>query len=339
MLKKYLSKIKAGQNLTAKEAGELIELMSTGEVLPSQIADLLVSLNTKEITSEEIFGFAQKMREKALKINTQEVDNIVDSCGTGGDKTNTFNISTASAILTSAAGVTVAKHSNSGFTSKCGSSNVIQSLGIELLTTPQEVEKNLSERNIAFIHAPYFHKCTFHVNAVRKELGIRTIFNILGPLTNPAFPTGQVIGVPNKELCPKIAEALKSLGCKKALVVNGLNPVMDEISTCGKTFISRLNNGKIDNFEIHPEDFGIKQAEIEAIQGDSPEVNAKIIEDIFNGKISGAKLEIVLLNSAALLWVGNAVNSLEEGIKLAAEIIQSGKAAQKLKDLKVKNQE
>ena len=338
MIKKYLTKIKQGQTLSAREAGELIDLMSTGEVLPAQIADLLVSLNDKEENSEEIFGFAQRMREKALNINTHGLKNIVDSCGTGGDKTNTFNISTASAILVSAAGVNVAKHSNNGFTSKCGSSNVLQSLGIELLTNPRDVEESLKNNNIAFIHAPYFHKCTAHVNTVRKELGIRTVFNLLGPLTNPAFPTGQVIGVPRKELCPKIAEALKNLGCKKALVVNGLNPVMDEISICGKTFVSRLDGGIIDNFEIHPEDFGIKQAKLEDIQGDTPDINAGIIKDIFNGKISGAKPDIVLLNSAALLWVGNAVNSIEEGLKTATDIIQSGKASDKLNSLRFTNQ-
>jgi len=337
MIKKYILKIKERQNLTAEEAGELIDLMSTGEVLPAQIADLLVFLNDKEENAEEISGFAQRMREKSLKIDTQGLENIVDSCGTGGDKTNTFNISTASAILASSTGLNVAKHSNFGFTSKCGSSNVLQSLGIELLTSPLEVEKNLKDNNIAFIHAPYFHKCTAHVNSVRKELGIRTVFNLLGPLTNPAFPTGQVIGVSRKELCPKIAEALKNLGCKKALVVNGLNPVMDEISICGKTFISRLDDGKIDSFEIHPEDFGIKQAKLEDIQGDTPDINAKIIEDIFNGKITGAKLDIVLLNSAALLWVGNAVNSIEEGIKTATDIIQSGRAADKLNSLRIKD--
>lgn len=333
MLTKYISKIKKNQNLTAEEAAELIDLVETNEVLPVQIADLLVSLNEKGETAQEIFGFAKRMREKALKINTQGLENIVDSCGTGGDKTNTFNISTASAILASAAGITVAKHSNNGFTSKCGSSNVLQSLRIELLTDPREVEKSLKENNIAFIHAPYFHKCTANVNAVRKELGIRTVFNLLGPLTNPAFPTGQVIGIPKKEFCPKIAEALKNLGCKKALVVNGLNPVMDEISICGKTFISRLDDGKIDSFEIHPEDFGIKQAKLEDIQGDTPDVNAGIIEDVLSGKISGAKLDIVLLNSAALLWVGNAVNSLDEGIKIATDIIQSGSALNKLSKL------
>ncbi len=337
MLNKYISKIKKGKNLTVEEAGELIDLMSTGETLPTQIADLLISLNHKKESVEELYGFAKKMREKALKINLNINEAIVDSCGTGGDKTNTFNISTAAAIISSAAEIKVAKHSNYGFTSKSGSSNVLQALEIKLLLTPEEVKQSLQRNNIAFIHAPYFHKCTAHVNAVRKKLGIRTIFNLLGPLTNPAFPTGQIIGVPRKELCPKIAEALKNLGCKKALVVSGQNPTIDEISICGKTFVSRLNNGIIDNFEIQPEDFGIKQTKLENIQGDTPEYNAKIIENIFEGKITDAKRDIVLLNSAALLWVGNVVNSLEEGLKTTSEIIESGKAINKLNSLRLNN--
>jgi len=334
MLKKYLHKISENQNLTREEAGELIDLMSTGKVPSVQISELLLSLKTKGETVEEITGFAQKMREKAVKINTYGLGNITDSCGTGGDKTNTFNISTASAILAAAAGVNIAKHSNFGFTSKCGSSNVLQSLGIELSKTPEEVEKSLKENNIAFIHAPYFHKCTAHVNSVRKELGIRTVFNLLGPLTNPAFPTGQIIGVPDRELCPKIAEVLKNLDCERALVVSGINPVMDEISICGKTFVSELNKGKIKNFEIHPEDFGLKTANLEAIQGDTAEINAGIIKDIFNGKILGAKLDVVLLNSAAILWAGNRAGSMEEGLKISKEAVESGRAAEKLNKLK-----
>lgn len=337
MLKKYILKIKNGQNLTQDEAGELIDLMETGEVLSSQIADLLVSLKEKGETSEEITGFAKRMREKAVIINTFGLKNIADSCGTGGDKTNTFNISTASAILASAAGANIAKHSNFGFTSKCGSSNVLLELGINLLETPEEVTESLKNNNIAFIHAPNFHKCTFHVNKVRKELGIRTVFNIIGPLTNPTFPTGQVLGVPDKELCPKMAEVLKNLGCEKALVVSGLSPVLDEISICGKTFVSRLENGIIDNFEIHPEDFGIKLANIEDIQGDTAEVNAKIIEDIFNNKISDSRLDVVLINTTALLWAGNVVNSIEEGIKVSKATVESHKAYKKLLNLR-KNQ-
>lgn len=334
MLKKHLEKIKTGIHLSEAEAAEFIDLAETGNVPPEQIADFLVSLKNKGETINEITGFAKRMREKAVKINTLGLESIIDSCGTGGDKTNTFNISTACAILVASCGVNIAKHSNYSITSKSGSSNVLQALGIELSQTSEEVEKKLKNNNIAFLHAPYFHKCTAHVNSVRKELGIRTVFNILGPLTNPAFPTGQVIGVPDKNLCPVIAQVLKNLGCRKALVVNGLNPVMDEISICGKTFVSQLNNKKIENFEIHPEDFGIKQAKLEDIQGDTPEVNAKIIEDIFSGKILDARLDIVLINSAALLWVGNVVESLEEGIIKARDAVKNGKAAQKLHSLK-----
>lgn len=334
MLKKYLQKLGEKQDLTQEEAGELIELMSTGEVPAAQISELLIFLKEKGETVEEITGFAQKMREKAVKIDTAGMENITDSCGTGGDKSNTFNISTACAILAASAGVNIAKHSNFGFTSKSGSSNVIQTLGIKLSQTAEEAQKSLKENNIAFIHAPYFHKCTAHVNAVRKKLGIRTVFNLLGPLTNPAFPTGQVIGVPDKELCPKIARVLKNLGCQRAVVVSAIEPIMDEISICGKTFASQLKDDIIENFEIHPEDFGLKRANIQDIQGDTPEVNAGIIRDIFNGKIADARLDIVLLNTAAVLWAGRKADSIEEGLQVAKAAINSGKAAKKLDKLR-----
>jgi len=333
MLDKYLLKLSKKQDLTIKEAGDVIEIISAKEISHEQITDLLISLNNKPVCVEELTGFAQKMREKAVKINTEGLANITDSCGTGGDKTNTFNISTACAILSSTAGVNIAKHSNYGFTSKSGSSNVLQALGIKLSASAKEVETSLKENNIAFIHAPYFHECTAQVNNVRKELGIRTVFNLLGPLTNPTFPSGQVIGVSDKSLCPKIAEVLKNLGCKRGLVVSGIEPVMDEISICGKTFVSQLNNGKIENFEIHPENFGINQAKLEDIQGGTPEINAEIINNIFKNNIAGAKLDIVLLNSAAVLWAGNAVESFEEGIKTARNLIYSQKADKKLKSL------
>ncbi len=334
MLKQAILKITDGQNLTANETSELIEFMSTGEAIPSQISALLVSLKMKGETSEEIAGFAKKMREKALSIDTSEFNTIVDSCGTGGDKANTFNISTAAAILASASGLHIAKHSNYGFTSKCGSSNVIQELGLQLSNTPEGVKNSLKANNIAFLHAPYFHKCTSYVNSVRKELGIRTVFNLLGPLTNPTRPTGQVIGVPSPELCKKITFALKELGCKKALVVNGIDPIMDEISTCGKTFVSRLENGNIDSFEIHPEDFGLKQAKINEVAGDTPETNAEIITNIFSEQIKGPKLDILLLNTAALLWAGNKASTIEEGLKTARNLVESGQALKKLISLK-----
>ena len=333
MLTKFLDKITQNQNLLQEEASELIDYMSTGKANPVQIAAILASIRTKGETIEEITGFALKMREKAVKINTDGLEIIVDSCGTGGDKANTFNISTASAIVAAASGINVAKHSNFSITSKCGSSNVLEALGIPLLKTPEKIEKNLKDKLIAFIHAPYFHKSTFYVNTVRKELGIRTIFNFLGPLTNPASPTGQVIGVSNPKMAFKTVKTLDNLGCKKAMAVCGINPVMDEISICGKTLIYKLDNGKIENFEIKPEDFGLKTAALEDIAGDSPEVNAKTIIDIFSGKIKNAKLEILLLNSAAVLWTGNKAATLEEGISIAAKVIESGKALEKLYEL------
>ena len=334
MLKEALIKVVDGKNLTSQETSNLIDYLSEGHAAPTLIAAFLTALKMKGETPDEITGFARKMRDKAPKINLDGFDTVVDSCGTGGDHSNTFNISTASAILASSSGLNVAKHSNFGFTSKCGSSNVLESLGIKLVTTPEEVENSLRKTNITFIHAPYFHKCTFYVNTVRKELGIRTVFNFLGPLTNPTKPTGQVLGVACPKLCPKIAETLNNLGCKKAFVVNGQNPTIDEISICGKTLIYKLENGKIEFIEVHPEDFGIKQAKLEELAGGTPEENAKVIEDIFAGKISGARLDAVMLNSAALLWVGNKADSIENGLKLAYELVSSGKALNKLNELR-----
>ncbi|HSA06585.1 MAG TPA: anthranilate phosphoribosyltransferase [Candidatus Gastranaerophilales bacterium] len=335
MLTDFLNKITQNQHLTEQEARDLIFNISSGDVKPAQIAAFLASIKTKGETVEEITGFASAMREKALKINTIGLDIIVDSCGTGGDGINSYNISTASAIIAAASGITVAKHSNAGITSKCGSSNVLEALGIPLLKEPQDVEISLKKNSIAFIHAPYFHKSAFHVNSVRKELGIRTIFNFLGPLTNPTCPTGQVIGVSNPDMLYKITEVLNNFGCKRALTVCGVNPLMDEISICGKTLIFELNDGKIRNFEITPEVFGFKTASIQEIEGGNPDFNAKIIEDIFSRKIKGAKLEILLLNSAAVLWAGEKAETLEEGIEIAKQIIESGKAYEKLMSLKL----
>lgn len=334
MLKAALKKITDGKNLTLQEASDLIDYMGEGIAAPTQIAAFLTALKMKGETPEEITGFAMRMRERAPRINLDGIDTVVDSCGTGGDQANTFNISTASAIVAAASGLNVAKHSNFGFTSVCGSSNVLECLGIPFVNTPEQVTDNLKKHNIAFIHAPYFHKCTAHVNVVRKDLGIRTVFNFLGPLTNPAKPTGQVLGVACPKLCPKIAETLKNLGCKRAMVVNAQNPVMDEISTCGKTLIYKLENGQIESLEIYPEDFGIKLANLEDISGGTPEINAKIIEDIFSGKTNDAKLDILLINSAALLWAGNKADSLEQGINLARELIYSGKVLKKLEQLR-----
>jgi anthranilate phosphoribosyltransferase len=334
MIIQAVEKITQKQDLTLEEAGQLIEYLSTNEANPLHIAAFLAAIKTKGECVDEITGFAMKMREKALHINTTGIKNIVDSCGTGGDKSNTFNISTACAIIAAAGGIPVAKHSNFGFTSKSGSSNVVEALGIKLSKTPEEAENSLRKNSIAFIHAPYFHKCTLHVNQVRKELGIRTIFNYLGPLTNPCSPQGQVTGVSNPEMLPKITETLKNLGCKRAVVVCGIDPLIDEISISGKTLVSKLEKGKIKNFEIKPEDFGILRVDLQKIKGDTPEYNAQIIEKIFTREITGPKLEAVLLNSAALFWAADMVPDMSRGIKASLEVINSGKALKKLQDLR-----
>ena len=329
-----IKKISEGKNLTSEEAGDLIDFIAEGKALPSQIGAFLTALKMKGETPDEITGLALKMREKALKIDLSGLKNIVDSCGTGGDCSNTFNISTASAILASASAqfsdFAVAKHSNFGFTSQCGSSNVLEALKISFTKSPEECTKFLKKNSIVFIHAPYFHKCTSNVNSVRKEIGIRTVFNYLGPLTNPASPTGQVLGVSNPALAPKIAEVLNNLGCKKAMVVCGQNPTLDEISICGKTLVYKLEKGKIENYELHPEDFGFNIAKLEDITGGTPDVNAGIIKDIFEGKIDDARLDAVLINTAALLWAGNKVQSIEAGITLATSLISNGLAKEKL---------
>jgi anthranilate phosphoribosyltransferase len=337
MIKTVIKKLIDGQNLSFEESRNLIDFIGEGYATPAQIAAFLTALKLKGETIEEISGFASKMREKALKINTDGFNNVVDSCGTGGDCTNTFNISTASAILAASTGLCVAKHSNFGMTSKCGSSSVIEALGISLVETPEKVEESLKKYNISFIHAPYFHKCTSYVNTVRKDIGVRTVFNFLGPLTNPARPNGQVLGVALPELCEKMIETLKNLNCKRALVVNGINPNMDEISICGKTTIFRLENNNIDKYEIHPSDFGVKTANLCDIAGDTPDVNAQIIENIFAGKIEGAKKDVLLLNAGALLWTGFKADSIEKGIKLAEETLNSGLAFKKLKELQTLN--
>lgn len=334
MLKSLIKKLIEGKNLSTREVSDVIEFIAEGNAMPSQIGSFLTALSIKGESVEEITGLALKMRELAVKINIEGISEIIDSCGTGGDGANTFNISTASAIVAASGGICVGKHSNFGFSSKCGSSNVIEALGIKLAETPEKVTEEIERHGISFIHAPYFHKCTSYVNDVRKEIGIRTVFNYLGPLTNPLYPSGQVLGVSRPDLAPNMAKVLKNLGCKRAMVVNATDPNLDEISICGKTIIHKLENNNIESMEISPEDFGIERAEIKDICGGDPHYNAKLIENIFKGEITDSRLDIVLLNSAALFWAGNKTTSLEEGIKMAKILVENGKVYNKLLELR-----
>jgi anthranilate phosphoribosyltransferase len=328
MIKEIIKKLSENKNLTFDESRDFIDFISEGQATQGQIGAFLMAITMKRPTVDEMAGFASRMREKA-NIVRHNFDNVVDSCGTGGDCANTFNISTTASILASASGLKIAKHSNFGITSMCGSSNVLQSLGVKLVETSEEAQRQLENKGITFIHSPFFHKSTASVNPVRKEIGIRTVFNFIGPLVNPAFPTGQVLGVSSREMCPIIIEVLKTLGLKKALVVHGVNPVLDEISICSETLIFRLENGKIDKFTLKPEDFGVKTTNIEFLKGSTPDSNALKIKDILNGKIQGPCLDAVLINTAGLLWVGNKVSSLPEGFEYALNLVNSGKTKEK----------
>lgn len=333
MIRSLIEKLSTGKDLTFEEVDLVIDIFEKNTATNAQMGAFLTALKIKGETSEEVTAFALAVRKRSLKIDLSDLDNVVDSCGTGGDCINTFNISTAASILATSGGAIVAKHSNSGFTSNCGSSNVLESLGINLVKTPQEAKEAVKKCGITFIHAPYFHKCTASVSPARKELGIRTIFNFLGPLTNPANPTGQLLGVSNPNFLGKMAETLKNIGVKRALVVCGQDPLIDEISILGITIVYRLNNGNIDNFIFSPEDFGIKRAKVEDIKGGDAIQNASIIKNIFSGNLGGAKLDAVALNAAGMLWCANKSDRFEDCINMAYQLLAQGKAKEKLEEI------
>lgn len=333
MIKDILKKLADKKDLDLHEAGLIVDIFAQGEATPSQIATFLTALKMKGETVEEMTGFAQRMRELALHVDTSGLGHVTDSCGTGGDHSNTFNISTASAILASSAGACVAKHSNYGFTSMSGSSNVLEALGISLCADPNTARLQLKEKGLAFLHAPHFHNSTRHVGPVRKEIGIRTVYNFLGPLTNPALPKGQVIGVSNGKMAEKIVQVAKNLGLERAIIAFAENPLLDELSVCGNTTVYTLKNGTVKKTEVTPEDFGIQPANLSDIEGGSSEENARIINGIFDGSIIGPKADAVALNAAAILWAAKKAESLEQGITMSREALQSGQALKKLRSL------
>ena len=330
MFNYYLQKVVKGENLSLDEMEQAMEMIMEGKVTHSQLSGFLVALHMKGETVEEITASAKVMKEKATPISIESGE-LMDTCGTGGDAKGTFNISTAVAFILAAAGVVVAKHGNRSVSSKSGSADVLESLGINISLPPSSVERCLKEINIAFLFAQDFHKATKHAAVPRKELGIRTIFNVLGPLTNPANIKYQLMGIYDPKLVYPIAEVLNNLGVKRAMVVHGSEGI-DEFSLSGKNKVAFLNEGKIEKLEISPEDLGLEKYSIQEIQGGSAEENKRIILNIFNGEM-GPKRDVVVLNSAAGLYVANKVNSLEEGINFAQEIIDSGKAMKKLEEM------
>lgn len=331
MIKEAIAKVVEKKNLSEKEMVLVMEEVMEGEATPIQVASFITALRMKGETVEEITGAAKVMRQKATRIHAGDFI-VVDTCGTGGDRSNTFNISTTAAFVVAGSGIAVAKHGNRSVSSGCGSADVLQAIGVNIELRPVEVEECLREVGIGFLFAPLFHEAMKYALGPRREIGIRTIFNILGPLTNPANAKAQVLGVYDHALTGVLARVLGKLGSTHAFVVHG-GDGLDEITITGETKVSEWNKGRLRSYKIKPHDFGIKRGRLKDLLGGGPEENAKILLDILEGK-KGPKRDIVLLNAAAGIVAGGKARGFKEGIKLAEESIDSGAAKKKLEALK-----
>src|SRR6201997_1936190 len=329
------------ESLAREEARAVMGEVLRGEATDAQIAALLVGLHMKGETVEEIVGFAEAIRAAAtplaiamnstIDVSGTERDALVDTCGTGGDASGTFNISTATALVAAGAGVRVAKHGNRSVTSKCGSADVMEALGVNITLPPARVAECLKEVGIAFLFAPAMHSAMKYVQPARRELRLRTVFNLLGPLTNPAHASAQVVGVYSSDLVEKVAEALRLLGLRRALVVHGMDG-LDEITITGITKVAEVRDGTVRKYEVMPELFGMKRAPMESLAGGDAIANAAIIRAILSGEKS-PKRDVVLLNAAAALVAAGRADSIADAIALAGESIDSGAAAGKLEAL------
>lgn len=336
MLKQYIEKIISGQNLTQQEAGEAMDIILTGQANDSQLASFLSVLKMKGESVDEIAGFAKTLISHADHV--PHTKPVMCNCGTGGDTKNTFNISTTAAFVLAAGGVTVAKHGNRGVSSASGSSDVLGELGVRYNLTPENAGKIIDDIGVAFLFAPAFNKAMKYVAQTRQELGYRTVFNLLGPIINPAGLDYQMVGIYDKNLTELIAGVLKEIGVKHALVIASEDG-MDEISTNAPTKVSELKDGVVHTYEINPADYGFQPGTIADYAGGTPAENAAITLRILQGKEQGPKRDIVLLNAGAALYAGNKAESIEAGIQLAQKMIDSGKALQKLQQLVAETQE
>jgi len=330
MILDAIHKLIEKQDLTKHESYECVREIMTGTASEGMIASFLTALRIKGETIPEIAGAAMAMREMSTKIATSRSD-VIDTCGTGGDGLGTFNISTAAAIIAAAAGATVAKHGNRAVSSKSGSADVLQTLGVNIDAPKEIVEKCLDEIGIAFLYAPALHSAMKYATPVRRELGIRTIFNILGPLTNPAGAKRQVLGVFRTMLTDMLANVLQDIGTERALVVHGIGG-LDEISTFGDTRITELKNGTITSYNFHPESVGITLTEIRHLAGGSNQTNAEIIRSVLSGK-KGAPRDAAALNAGAALYTADIAPSIAEGVVMAMDALDSGAARKKLQEL------
>ncbi|OGO02463.1 MAG: anthranilate phosphoribosyltransferase [Chloroflexi bacterium RBG_13_52_14] len=330
MIKEALSKIVSGNDLSIAEAKEVMGEIMRGEATAAQIGAFLTALRMKGETVDEIAGCAQAMRESAIAVKPKR-NQLVDTCGTGGDSSGTFNISTTVAFVVAGAGLAVAKHGNRSVSSRCGSADLLQALGVNLELTAAQVARCIDEVGIGFLFAPMLHPAMKYALGPRKEIGLRTIFNILGPLSNPAGAKRQLLGVYDGNLTELMAEVLRTLGAEHAFVVHGAD-WLDELSTTGINKVSQLRNGKIKTFQLDPQELGLPKAKLSDLAGGNAETNVGITKSLLQGE-KGPKRDIVLLNAAAVLIIGDKARDFQEGLKLAAEAIDNGKALSKLKQL------
>lgn len=333
MIQRCIQKLIDGADLSLSEATQVMQEVMAGEVTNAQTGAFLTALRIKGESIEELVAFARVMRSQCRQIKPKVHGKLVDTCGTGGDRIKTFNVSTVAAFVIAGACVPVAKHGNRAVTSNSGSADVLEKLGLNLAMSPQTVQTTIEKIGIGFMFAPAFHPSMRFAMQSRKELGIRTVFNMLGPLTNPANATGHLLGVYDAKLVRPLANVLNKLGCETAMVVHGLNG-LDEISTLGKTCIAYLNRGQICDLEVNPEFFGVKQAQEVDLKVSSIDEGTKTIFQILTGKnLDDLKTEIVLVNSAAGIIVGGKADNFAEAMQIAKESISSGAAYNKLKEL------
>ncbi len=327
MFKETLTKLTARQDLTAPEAAEVMKTIMEGRASQAQIGAFLLALQMKGETASEIAAFARVIRDHAITVTPVTKRRLVDTCGTGGDGAHTFNISTASAFVAAGAGCPVVKHGNRSVSSNCGSADVLTALGVTITIPPEKQARVVEQAGIAFFFAPNYHPAMKHVMTARQEIGCRTIFNILGPLANPAGAQAQVLGVYRPDLTGTLADVLRILGLSRAMVVHGSG--LDEITTTGDTMIAELSNGAIRTFTIRCDTYGITPAQPADLAGGDAQQNARIIRDILQGE-RGAARDIVLMNAGAAIYVGGLAEDLHEGIRLAAVSIDSGNASARL---------
>jgi len=330
MIKEAINNLVSANSLSFDQSAAVMEEIMDGEATPAQIAAFVTALRIKGETVDEIAGLASVMRAKAVPVKATPP--VVDTCGTGGDNSSSINISTAAAFVAAGAGLKVAKHGNRAMTSQCGSADVLEALGVKIDLNAEAVATCLEKVGIGFMFAPIFHRAIKHAAGPRREIGIRTVFNILGPITNPARAESQVIGVPSKELGEKIAAVLHRLGTKHSLVVHSLDG-MDELSIRGKSVVWEVNEqGVLPPSEVEPADFGFKNTAISEIRGGTPAENADIMRRVLNGE-KGAVRDVVALNAAAAIYAGDLASDMKDGLRLAESAIDSGQATEKLESL------